>query len=74
MTDELRNFFDKQATELDDKVREVIELCDGSLLSAVYSLIISNTFLHDDNERLREENALLKQQVSAGFRRGKGLA
>ena len=69
MTEELREFLNKQSQEIDDMVREAIELCDGSPLRALYSAIVANKFLSEDNGRLREENAALQKQSSVGFRR-----
>jgi hypothetical protein len=69
MTDELRAFLNEQTQEIDDMVREAIELCDGSPLRALYTTIIANKFLGEDNQRLREENAQLSSQTSKGFTR-----
>jgi hypothetical protein len=69
MTDELRAFLKEQTQEIDDMVREAIELCDGSPLRALYTTIIANKFLSEDNQRLREENAQLSSQTSKGFTR-----
>lgn len=69
MTKELRAFLNAQSQELDDAVREAIELCNGNPLSALYNAMIANKFLSEDNTRLREENALLKLQASKGFTR-----
>lgn len=69
MTDELRAFLNEQTHEIDDMVREAIELCGGSPLRALYTTIIANKFLSEDNTRLREENEVLQKQTSVGYRR-----
>lgn len=70
MTEELREFLNTQSQEIDDAVREAIELCDGSPMRALYAAIIANKFLSEENDKLREENARLQAGTSNGFVRG----
>lgn len=69
MTKELSAFLNEQSQEIDDMVREAIELCGGSPLLALYTTIVANKFLSEDNARLREENVTLQKQSSVGFGR-----
>lgn len=69
MTYELRDFLNRQSDEIDDAVREAIELCNGSPLRALYTVVIANKFLSEDNTRLQAENESLKSQTSKGFSR-----
>ena len=62
MSDAHRAFYYRQAEELEENVREVIELAGGDVRHALKMAIIANTFLQEDNERLRS-------QVSKGFAR-----
>lgn len=62
MNDRLRAYFDDQAKELDENVRQAIEACGGDTVAALRAALIANAFL-------MEENASLKKQVSRGFKR-----
>jgi len=63
MTEQLRAYLDEQAQELDDSVRQVLEICSGDTLSALRAVLVANAFLQEENEQLRS-------QVSSGFTRG----
>jgi hypothetical protein len=62
--DQLRAYFDEQAQMVDDDVREAIEIAGGDVTRALRAALIANTFLIEENERL-------KTQISQGFTRGK---
>ena len=60
MNDQLRAYFDEQAKAVDADVHQAIELCNGDVVQALRAALIANTFLMEENERL-------KAQTSAGF-------
>lgn len=62
MNERLRAYLDKQAEEFDESVRQAIELAGGNVHHALRIAIIANTFLQEENDRL-------KAQASAGFGR-----
>lgn len=66
MTEELREFLKNHSQGIDDAVREAVELCGGSPLKPLYTALIANRFLSEDNERLREENAGLQRNRPKG--------
>ena len=63
MTDELRGYLDAQAKTIENGVRLALAACGGDAIDALRAAIIANTFLMEENERLRA-------QISAGFTRG----
>lgn len=63
MNDRLRAYFGGQANALEESVRQALEITHGDALAALRTVIIANTFLQEENERLR-------QQISTGFTRG----
>jgi hypothetical protein len=62
MNEALRAYLDEQAKEFDEDVRQAIELADGDVQQALRVAIIANTFLQEENDRL-------KKQVSKGYAR-----
>jgi hypothetical protein len=64
MSDALRAYFDQQHEEFEEAVRDSIQACDGDPIAALRSAVIANTFLMEENERL-------KAQISTGFDRGR---
>lgn len=64
MTEQLRAYFDEQATALDESVRQALEICGGDAVAALRAALIANAFL-------QEEIEAIKQQVSTGFARGR---
>ena len=62
MNQALRDFFDQQANELDQSVRDALEACGGDPMSALRAMVIANTFLMEENEKL-------KDQISTGYAR-----
>lgn len=62
MNQQLRAYLDEQAQAVDDDVCQAIELAGGDPVVALRITLIANTFLMDENERL-------KAQVSKGFAR-----
>lgn len=63
MNDRLRAYFDGQAHALAESVRQALEIAHGDAVAALRTVMIANIFLHEENERLR-------QQISTGFTRG----
>jgi hypothetical protein len=63
MNERLRAYLDEQARAMDADVREALEACGGDPMHALRVAIIANTFLMEENEKL-------KAQISAGFSRG----
>jgi regulator of replication initiation timing len=53
-----------QGDDLEHAVDAAIAACDGDLRATIRALVISNSFLNAENERLRE-------CTSAGYIRGK---
>jgi hypothetical protein len=64
MTEQLRAYLNEQMQALDDDTRQAIELADGDVYRALRITLIANSFLQEENERL-------KKQVSKGYRRNK---
>jgi hypothetical protein len=64
MNDQLRAYFDERAHELDESVRQALEITNGDAIGALRAVLIANTFLHEENERLRAK-------ISMGFTRGR---
>lgn len=64
MSDVLRAYFDQQEQEFDQAAQDAIAACDGNPAKALRAAIIANTFLMEENERL-------KGQISTGFDRGR---
>ena len=62
MSDALRVYFDKQAEEFEQRVQQALSACGGDPMYTVRALVIANTFLMEENERL-------KSQISTGFDR-----
>jgi hypothetical protein len=60
----VRAYLDEQAQKFDEDVREAIELAGGDITRALRATLIANTFLIEENERL-------KAMISAGFVRSK---
>jgi hypothetical protein len=53
-----------EAVVLEEAVGLAIAACDGDLRAAIRALLVSNTFLHNEVERLRS-------LISPGFARGR---
>jgi hypothetical protein len=53
-----------EAVALDEAVGLAIAACDGDLRATIRALLVSNTFLHSEVERLRS-------LISPGFARGR---
>ena len=64
MTDDLRTFLDQQAKAIEDGVRLALAACGGDPMDALRAAIVANTFLMEENDRLRA-------QISAGYARGR---
>lgn len=64
MNHQLRTYFDEQAGELDETVRQALEVANGNAIAALRAVLIANIFLHEENERLRAK-------ISIGFTRGR---
>ncbi len=60
----LKAYLDDQAAELEEDVRQTLELAHGDPHHALRITLIANAFLSEEVERL-------KKQVSKGFSRGK---
>jgi hypothetical protein len=60
----LKAYLDDQAEEVEEDVRQAIELAGGDVTHALRITLIANSFLSEQVERL-------KSQVSKGFTRGK---
>jgi hypothetical protein len=63
MNDQLRAYLDEQAHDLDESVRQALEITNGDPIGALRAVLIANTFLH-------EENVGLRAKISMGFTRG----
>jgi hypothetical protein len=57
-------FLRGEPDELEAAVNEVISTCGGDMRAAIKSLLVANSFLEEEYERL-------EQSVSAGFARGR---
>lgn len=64
MNDPLRTTSDEQAFELEESVRQALEITNGDAIRALRAAVIANGFLHEENERLRAK-------ISTGFTRGR---
>lgn len=64
MNEQLRTYLDEQAAELDESVRQALEVAHGNAIAALRAVLIANIFLHEENERLRAK-------ISMGFTRGR---
>ena len=53
MNQQLREYFDTQAQELENAVQQALQACGGDPMSALRSLVIANTFLMEENEQLK---------------------
>jgi hypothetical protein len=60
MNARLRAYLDEQAKAVDEDVRQAIQLAGGDVQTALRITLIANTFLTEENERL-------KRQVSIGL-------
>jgi hypothetical protein len=64
MNQQLRAYLDEQMNALVDDTRQVLELADGDVYRALRITLIANSFLTEENEKL-------KKQVSKGYMRKK---
>ena len=64
MNEHLRQYLNEQAQAVDNDVRQAIELAEGDVYRALRITLIANTFLQEENERL-------KVKISKGFIRKK---
>jgi hypothetical protein len=64
MNEQLRTYLDEQAQRLDESVEQALEITNGNAIRALRAVLIANTFLHDENERIGA-------QISMGFTRGR---
>lgn len=62
MTEALRAYLAQQARELEQDVQDTLDACGGDPMSALRAMIIANTFLMEENEKL-------KAQISTGYAR-----
>jgi regulator of replication initiation timing len=62
MNQALRKYLDEQAEELDRSVQDALTACNGNPTSALRAMVIANTFLMEENEKL-------KAQISTGYAR-----
>jgi len=63
MTEALKAYLDQQAAELEQDIQCALVACGGDPMRALQAAIIANTFLMEENEKL-------KLQISSGFGRG----
>lgn len=69
MNQQLRAFFDEQASAVDENVRQALELARGNAIEALRTALIANAFLEAEVARLTGEVKRLSVGASRGFAR-----
>ena len=66
MNQQLRTYLDQQVQQLDADVRLAIEMCDGDVMQALRTTLIVNSFLLEENERLKAQTSAETSGRKAG--------